>query len=76
MKRLFITLLLTAFCWTAFAFNLPGQDTTRKHQDTTKKQDPKKSKTSNKKKTQSKKWPVKHDNTNRKTADTIPGRSK
>ena len=75
MKRLFITLLLTAFCWTAFATILPGQDTTRKYQDTTKRQGPKKSKTSHKKKTQTKKWPAKRDTTNRKTGDSIPGRS-
>jgi hypothetical protein len=67
MKKLLITLLLTAFCWSAFATMSPPQDTTRKKQDTTKKH-PVKSKM------KKKKFPGKdtthRDSTRRKPGDT------
>ncbi len=60
MKKLLITLMLTAFCWTAFASNVQAQDTTRRQQDTTKKHG---QKSKNKKQ-------HKRDTTNRKPGDT------
>jgi hypothetical protein len=60
MKKLLVTLMLTAFCWTAFASNVQAQDTTGRQQDTTKKHD---------KKTKKKKSDTR-DTTNRKPGDT------
>ncbi|KEQ28160.1 hypothetical protein [Pedobacter antarcticus] len=68
MKKSLITLLLTAFCWTAFAMSVPQQDTTRKKQDTTKRHDQKKK---SKMKNQSKKDSTWKDSTKRKTWDTL-----
>ena len=61
-----ITLMLTAFCWTAFAMEMPRQDTTRR-QDTTKKH-PAKSKMGKKK--SPKKGDTRPDMLNRKRSDT------
>jgi hypothetical protein len=69
MKNLLITLfVLTAFCWSAFAIDLPRQDTTRKPQDTTKRHHPKKSGMPKKK---NKKSRPKKDTLNRKPIDTV-----
>lgn len=63
MKKLMITFMLTAFCWTAFAADMQRQDTTGRQQDTTRKHD-RKSKMPKKKKQD------KRDTTNRKSGDT------
>lgn len=65
MKNLIIALMLTAFCCSAFAVDLPRQDTTRRPQDTTKRHHPKKSGTPKKK------MPKKKDTLNRKPIDTV-----
>jgi len=71
MKNLFITLfVLTAFCWSAFAIDLPRQDTTRKPQDTTKRHHPKKPGMHKKKMTNKKNKPEK-DTLNRNPIDTM-----
>lgn len=63
MKKLMMTMLLSAFCWTAFASNLPWQDTTKKRQDTTKKHVKKASPVHKKTK---KDWSKKRDTMNKK----------
>ncbi|WP_367868540.1 hypothetical protein [Pedobacter sp. WC2423] len=71
MKRLFMMMLFSTFCWTAFAISTPQQDTTRRKQDTTRqrqdttsqKQTTKKN-SSNKKMTKKKGW-SKRDTLNR-----------
>lgn len=70
MKNLIIVFMLTAFCWSAFAVDLPRQDTTRRLQDTTKRHHPKKSGTP-KKKMSNKKNKPKKDTLNRKPTDTV-----
>lgn len=66
MKKLMITLMLAAFCWSAFGLEAPQQDTTKRRQDTTKRQ-PVKSK-------MKKKYPgkdtVKRDTMKRRPGDT------
>lgn len=62
MKKIMITLLLAAFCCTAFAIESPQQDTTKRRQDTTKRH-PTKSK---------KKYPGK-DTTQKDTMKRRPG---
>ncbi|MBB5436541.1 hypothetical protein HDC92_000205 [Pedobacter sp. AK017] len=37
MKKIMITLLLAMFCWSAFGWQVPPQDTTKKRQDSSKK---------------------------------------
>lgn len=68
MKKLMITLLLTGFCWTAFAMEMPRQDTTRRQQDTTKRH-PAKSKVG-KKKSPGKKGEKRPDTSSRRKPDT------
>ena len=67
MKKLMITMLLAAFCWSAYAVVGPQQDTTGRHKET--KKHPMKSKMPKKKTTEKKE--TKKDTTNRKKADTI-----
>lgn len=67
MKKLMITLMLAAFCWSAYAVVGPQQDTTGKHKET--KKHPMKSKMSKKKTTEKK--GTKKDTTNRKSGDTL-----
>lgn len=59
MKKLVMMMLLSTFCFTTFAIEMPYQDTTRQKQDTTKKRMEKKSPA--KKSTKKKGWPAKND---------------
>lgn len=71
MKRLLMTMLLGAFCWTASAMDGPQQDTTKNRQDTTKKHMKKKSPAD--KKNKKKDWSKKQDSLkkNPRKIDTI-----
>ncbi|MFA4867880.1 MAG: hypothetical protein WC623_06775 [Pedobacter sp.] len=67
MKKMMITLVLAMFCWSAFGWQVPPQDTTKKRQDSSKKH-PVKSKMSKKKNP----WKdsTRKDTIKRKTMDT------
>lgn len=68
MKKSIVTLMLAAYCCTAFAFGPSAQDTTRRRQDTSKHTGPKKAKMQ--KKSTTKKDKSKWDTTGHKMRDT------